>query len=150
MGRDYEMLIGVLLFCLGLFYGNFLEYIIHRYVFHKMGRKKESLFRYHLKGHHVLSKKQGFVDLTESKVESVGLLILIIVHIPFYFLVFPLWLGVTLYALAFKFIHGFQHKHPEFTQKWMKWHWDHHMSNPNNNFGVVAPWCDYLFGTRKK
>ena len=143
------MIYAVLLFCLGLFYGNLLEYFIHRYVFHKWGRKKDSLFRYHLKGHHVLSKKQGFVDLTESKVESIGLIALIVVHIPLFFLIFPLWLGVTLYALAFKFLHGYQHKHPEITQKFMKWHWDHHMSNPNENFGVVAPWADYLFGTRK-
>ena len=144
------MITWILFFCLGLFYGNLLEYIIHRYVFHKLGRKKESLFRYHLKGHHVLSRKQGFIDLTESKIESAGLLILILIHVPVYFLIFPLWLGVTLYALAFRFLHGYQHKHPEFTQKYMKWHWDHHMSNPNENFGVVAPWSDWIFKTRKK
>ena len=138
-----------LFFLTGLFYGNFLEYIIHRYVFHKLGRKRESIWGYHLRGHHVLSKKQGFIDLTESKTETVGMLALIIIHTPLYFISFPLWLGVTLYALAFKFLHGLQHKHPAFTRKYMKWHWDHHMKNPNENFGVVAPWCDYLFGTRK-
>ena len=143
------MAIYFLFFLIGLFYGNFLEYIIHRYVFHKLGRKKESMWRYHLRGHHVLSKKQGFVDLTESKTETVGMIVLIIIHTPLYFISFPLWLGVTLYALAFRFLHGLQHKHPAFTQKYMKWHWDHHMKNPNKNFGVVAPWCDYLFGTRK-
>jgi len=31
----------------------------------------------------------------------------------------------------------------------MKWHWDHHMKNPNKNYGVVAPWSDWLFRTRK-
>ena len=115
-----------------------------------MGRKKNSWFRYHLKGHHVLSKKQGFVDLTQSNVEAVGLVVLMLVHLPLYFIIFPVWLGVTLYAIAFNLLHGFQHRHPELTQKYMKWHWDHHMHNPNENFGVVAPWCDYLFGTRKK
>ena len=138
------------LFCLGLFYGNFLEYVIHRYVFHKMGRKKGSMWRYHLKGHHVLSRKQGFIDLTTSSIETTGLTVLIAIHIPIAFVAFPIWAGVTLYALAFNYMHGYQHKHPEFTQKYMKWHWDHHMSNPNENFGVVAPWCDYLFGTRKE
>ena len=139
----------IFLFCLGLFYGNILEYIIHRYVFHKLGRKKESLFRYHLKGHHVLAKKQGFVDLTESQVETYGMFVLVGIHLPLCILSFPLWAGVSLYALSFKIIHRLQHKYPNWTQKWMKWHWDHHMSNPNENFGVVAPWCDHIFGTRK-
>jgi sterol desaturase/sphingolipid hydroxylase (fatty acid hydroxylase superfamily) len=143
------VLYDIVLFLLGLFYGNLLEYFIHRYVFHKLGRKKDSLFAYHLRGHHVLSKKQNFVDLTESKIESIGLLLLIIVHVPLFFIVFPVWLGVTLYALAFKYLHGWQHKHPAITKKFMKWHWDHHMSNPNENYGVVASWSDHLFGTRK-
>jgi hypothetical protein len=100
------MIATFVLFCLGLFYGNFLEYVIHRYAFHKMGRKKGSWFRYHLKGHHVLSKKQGFVDLTQSNVESVGLVLLMLVHLPLYFFLFPVWLGVTLYAIAFNLLHG--------------------------------------------
>ena len=143
------MIAAFVLFFLGLFYGNFLEYVIHRYTFHKLGKKKNSIWRYHLKGHHVLSKKQNFVDLTESSIETVGMVLLILFHTPLYFVALPFWAGVTLYALAFKFLHGWQHKHPELTKKFMKWHWDHHMKNPNENFGVVAPWCDYLFGTRK-
>ena len=139
----------ILLFALGLFYGNLLEYFIHRYVFHKLGRKKGSIWRYHLKGHHVLAKKQDFVDLTESPVETVGLVALLVIHAPLWFFSAPLLAGVYLYAIAFSFMHGMQHKHPEWTRKWMKWHWDHHMSNPNKNFGVVAPWCDWIFGTRK-
>lgn len=137
-------------FLLGLFYGNFLEYVIHKHVFHKMGRKKESMFRYHLRGHHVLAKKNGFVDLTASQVENWGLVALMVVHLPFFWLSIPFWVGINLYSVLFKLMHGIQHSYPNFTKKWMKWHWDHHMANPNENFGVVAPWCDYLFGTRKK
>ena len=139
----------ILLFALGLFYGNLLEYFIHRYVFHKLGRKKGSIWRYHLKGHHVLAKKQNFVDLTESPVETVGLVALLVIHAPLWFFSVPLLAGVYLYAIAFSFMHGMQHKHPEWTRKWMKWHWDHHMANPNENYGVVAPWADWIFGTRK-
>ena len=144
------MLYGISLFLLGLFYGNLLEYFIHRHVFHKLGRKKGSIWRYHLKGHHVLSKKQGFVDLTESPVETVGLVVLLIIHAPLYFVSIPLLIGVYLYAIAFSFIHGWMHKHPKITKKWFKWHWDHHMKNPNENYGVVATWSDWIFGTRKK
>ena len=140
----------ILIFCLGLFYGNLLEYLIHRYVFHGLGRRKKSIWSYHLKGHHNLAKKQNFIDLTESQVETIGLIILLIIHSPLYFVSIPLLLGVYLYAIAFSFIHGWQHKHPMFTQRYMKWHWDHHMKNPNMNYGVVAPWSDWIFGTRKK
>ena len=137
-------------FIVGFLYGSLLEYLIHRYVFHKLGRKKKSLWSYHLKGHHVLSRKNNFMDLTESNIESIGMFLLILIHVPLFLLNFGAWLGVTLYALAFKYLHGYQHKHPEFTKKYMKWHWEHHMKDPNKNFGVVVPWMDYFFGTRKK
>tara|TARA_R110001583_G_scaffold8208_3_gene39680 strand:+ start:678 stop:1115 length:438 start_codon:yes stop_codon:yes gene_type:complete len=134
---------------LGLLYGNFLEYVIHKHLFHKMGRKKNSIWGYHLRGHHVLSKKNGFIDLTASQVENWGLIFLMVVHLPFFWLSIGFWLGINIYSILFKVLHGFQHSHPEFTKKYMKWHWDHHMKNPNKNFGVVAPWSDYLFRTRK-
>ena len=113
-------------FCLGLFYGNLLEYVIHRYVFHKWGRKKGSIWSYHLRGHHRLAKKQGFVDLTESPVETVGLIALLIIHAPLWLVSIPMLTGVYLYAIAFSFIHGWMHKHPEISQKWFKWHWESH------------------------
>ena len=137
-------------FVLGFLYGSFLEYLIHRFVFHKLGHKKKSIWSYHIKGHHVLSRKNNFIDLTESKAESVGMMFLILLHFPLISLSLGAWFGITLYAIAFKVLHGIQHKNPEFTKKYMKWHWDHHMKSPNKNFGVVVPWMDYLFGTRKK
>ena len=137
-------------FVLGLLYGNVLEYLIHDFIFHRLGRKKGSIWSYHLKDHHVLSRKNNFIDLTESKVESIGMLGLVLVHMPIIYLSFGFWLGVTSYAMAFKYLHGFQHSHPEFTKKYMKWHWEHHMKDSNKNFGVVMPLSDYLFRTRKK
>ena len=135
---------------LGLLYGNLLEYCIHDFIFHRLGRKKDSVWSYHLKGHHRLSRKNNFIDLTESKAETVGMMFLILIHLPLLYLSVGFWLGVTCYAASFKIVHGLMHKHPEFTKKYMKWHWDHHMKDSNKNFGVVAPWADYLFGTRKK
>ena len=137
-------------FVFGFLYGSFLEYMIHRFVFHKLGHKKKSIWSYHIKGHHVLSRKNNFIDLTESQAESVGMIFLILIHIPLISISLGAWLGVTVYALSFKILHGVQHRNPEFTKKYMKWHWDHHMKSPNKNFGVVVPWMDYLFGTRKK
>ncbi len=137
-------------FVLGFLYGSFLEYMIHRFVFHKLGHKKKSIWSYHIKGHHVLSRRNNFIDLTESKAESIGMLFLVLIHLPLVYMSFGAWIGVTLYAIFFKVLHGVQHRNPEFTKKYMKWHWDHHMKSPNKNFGVVVPWMDYLFLTRKK
>lgn len=134
-------------FLLGLVYASFLEWGIHKYLFHKLGRKKDSIFAYHLRGHHVLAKKNGFVDLTASRVESVGMMFLILLHIPVIFYSVSFWAAITLYALAFKFLHGYQHSNPEFTKKHMKWHWDHHMKNPNKNYNVVLPIADKIMRT---
>ncbi len=137
-------------FALGFLYGSFLEYVIHDFLFHRMGRKKGSIFAYHLRGHHVLARKNNFVDLTASRVELYGLFFLVAIHFPIFFISLGFWLGITFYALCFKVLHGIQHKYPEFTKKYMVWHWEHHMKNSNKNFGVVVPWMDYLFNTRKK
>ena len=137
-------------FVLGFLYGSLLEYVIHDFLFHRMGRKKGSIFAYHLKGHHALARRNNFIDVTLSKVEYYGLVFLCLIHLPIIFINVGFWLGVTLYAIAFKVIHGLQHRYPDFTKKYMKWHWDHHMKSANKNFGVVVPWMDYLFGTRKK
>ena len=137
-------------FVFGFLYGSFLEYVIHDFLFHRMGRKKGSIFSYHLKGHHALARRNNFVDLTLSRVEYYGLILLCLIHLPIIFISVGFWFGVTLYAIAFKIIHGLQHRYPDFTKKYMKWHWDHHMKSSNKNFGVVVPWMDYLFGTRKK
>ena len=137
-------------FVLGFLYGSFLEYFIHRYVFHKMGKKRGSIFSYHLRGHHKLAAKNNFIDLTPSRVEFYGLIIFVMLHLPIVYVSFGFWMGVTVFAILFKILHGIQHARPSFTKKYMKWHWDHHMKTPNKNFGVVVPWMDYIFGTRKK
>ncbi len=137
-------------FVLGFLSRNVLEYLIHDFISHRLGKKKGSIWSYHLKGHHVLSRKNNFVDLTESKVENIGMMFLVLLHLPIVSFSLGFWLGVTSYAIAFKALHGIQHKYPAFTKKYMKWHWDHHMKDSNKNFGVVLPLSDYLFGTRKK
>ena len=137
-------------FLLGLFWGNFIEWFVHKHIFHRFGKNKNSIWSYHLKQHHVLSRKNNFIDLTASKVEIYGLVALMMLHLPILWLSIGFWAGVNLYAILFRVLHGYQHSNPEFTRKWMRWHWSHHMGDSNKNFGVVVPWCDYLFGTHKK
>ena len=58
--------------------------------------------------------------------------------------------GASLYAILFSVIHNYSHKNPEWTKKWIPWHYDHHMKYQNDNMNVVLPIFDYIMGTRKK
>ena len=144
------MLLIPISFFLGLLYGNFIEWFVHKYLFHKLGRKKGSIFSYHVRGHHKTARKNNFIDMTSSYIEDFGMLFLIILHMPLIMLSKAFFIGLFLYAILFKVIHRLQHLNPEFCKKYFKWHWDHHMKSSSHNFGVVAPWFDYIMRTRKK
>ena len=49
-------------FALGIVYASFLEWWIHKKLFHEYGRKKDSVFAFHLRDHHVVAKRNEFVD----------------------------------------------------------------------------------------
>ena len=38
-----------LLFFVGFIHGSLIEYLVHRYLFHGLGKKKDSIFAYHLR-----------------------------------------------------------------------------------------------------
>ena len=134
----------------GFVYASFLEWFIHKYLYHGIGKNKDSIFSYHLKEHHVIARKNDFLDHKFSIVETVGLILLILIHIPVVFLNVGAFISIMSYAIAFNFLHSKQHKDSEFAKKYFRWHWEHHMKNPNKNFGVVTCWVDYILKTRKK
>ena len=135
---------------LGLLYANFLEWFVHKYIFHKLGKKRGSIWAYHLKEHHKTARKNNFVDKKVSKIEIFGMIFLVLIHLPFLWISVGFFAGTAIYAVAFKIIHEYQHRNPEFTKKYMRWHWEHHMKDSNKNFGVVACWADHYLKTRKK
>lgn len=146
MEENMNVLLGMVF---GFVYASFLEWFIHKYLYHKVGKNKNSIFSYHLKEHHVIARKNNFIDQKSSLVETVGLFLLVAIHLPLMFINIGAFISVMLYAVAFSILHSKQHKDPEFTKKYFKWHWEHHMKNPNKNFGVVTCWIDYLLKTRK-
>ena len=53
--------------------------------------------------------------------------------------------------MLYLLIHNISHKYPEFSKKYIRWHYDHHMGkNQNKNWCVTYPLADYLLGTRIK
>ena len=88
-------------FTLGIIYASFLEWWIHKKLFHEVGRKKNNWFSFHLRDHHAVSKKNNFVDERISRREAVGLCALGSIHSIVCY-VSPLFFFATLaYALAF-------------------------------------------------
>jgi len=136
-------------FTLGIVYASFLEWWIHKKLFHEVGRKKNNWFSFHLRDHHATAKKNNFIDKRISRREAVGLCALGCVHSVFCYISVLFFAATVSYALAFFVLHNYSHKNPAWTKKWMPWHWNHHMKNPNTNWNVVLPIADWILGTNK-
>jgi len=141
----------IFVFSLGLIYANFVEWFVHRYLFHGLGKNYKSVFAFHLREHHIKSRKDNFFDSTVTKRENLGIIGLLLLHMPIYFFVSPIfYLALALYGIAFLIIHKFLHTFPHFAQRYFWWHWNHHMHNQNKSWGVVSPLIDVILGTLEK
>ena len=136
-------------FILGTIYASFLEWWIHKYLFHVRGKKKNSLFAYHLRDHHVVAKRNNFTDIRMSIVETVGLFFLAIIHLPIFYISPMFYSATVIYAVAFFILHNYAHRNPKWAKVYQPWHWDHHMKNPNSNWNVVLPIADWIMRTNK-
>jgi len=138
------------LFTVGIIYANMIEYSIHRYLFHGLGKKKNSMFAFHLRGHHLISRKNNFIDLKISIFETIGVLFLMGTQLPVYFMAPPIFYGVVTYGVLFIILHNYMHKNSEFAERYFWWHWKHHMQNQNKSWGVVLPLTDIITNTLEK
>lgn len=136
-------------FILGTIYASFLEWWIHKYLFHVRGKKKNSLFAYHLRDHHVVAKKNNFIDHRMSFIEMGGLLFLTIIHLPVFYFSCMFYFATVTYVIAFFILHNYGHRNPKWAKNYQPWHWKHHMENPNSNWNVVLPVADWIMKTNK-
>ena len=134
----------------GILYANIVEYLVHKHLFHGLGKKASSIFAFHLRGHHLVSRRDGFVDMRISKNEFFGMPIAVLFHSPLLFLSPVFFWTITSYAVLFIAIHNMLHKKPRLAKKYFWWHWNHHMGNQNKSWGVVLPITDLLMGTLEK
>ena len=139
-----------LLFFVGFIHGSLIEYLVHRYLFHGFGKKKDSIFAYHLRDHHLVSRRNDFIDNKLSVHEAIGVVFLVALHVPAFFLSLYLFAGIAFYALLFVALHNTMHKTPGLAKKYFPWHWNHHMKNQNKSWNVVLPIFDLLTGTLQK
>ncbi len=135
-------------FSLGIVYGNFVEWFVHKYLFHGLGKNKNSIFAFHLREHHIKSRNDNFLDSKFTKREVLGIIGLLLLHMPAYFYISTsFYIATVLYGLAFLIVHKLLHAFPKVAKKHFWWHWNHHMHNQNKSWGVVAPLTDLIAGT---
>lgn len=147
------------LFILAFLYANLLEWAIHKYLFHGLGKNKESHFAGHWHTHHKLCRKNDNQDETYKEFpphssvrqELNSLLILVLLHTPVLF-ISPFFFGSLVYfAARYFYIHRKSHTDVEWGKRNFPWHYDHHMGkDQDSNWGVTSPLWDHILGTRKR
>jgi len=144
-----EILLVCGLFYIGFVYTQFLEWIIHKYLFHRLGKnKKNKFFAFHFYEHHRNSRNNLFIDNPSLK-ETVSIIILTILHLPVIAFSFALYGGITAGALRYYYVHRRAHIEPEWCKENYPWHYAHHMAvTQEMNWGVTTDRFDKLFGTR--
>jgi len=143
---------------IGLLYANAGEWLIHKYVLHGLGKKKQSFWNFHWGQHHRAARTHAFLDPDyEQSVfgrhaqgrEALALAGLVIAHLPL-FPIAPFFTATVCYAAANYYrTHKRAHLDPEWAKQHLKHHYDHHMgANQDANWCVTRPWFDHLMGTR--
>ncbi|MEZ4320147.1 MAG: hypothetical protein R3F61_21890 [Myxococcota bacterium] len=144
---------------LGLVYANASEWLIHKYVLHGRGKKRESFWSFHFHEHHRAARKNAFRDPDYEKSELrdnaqnreiLGLVVLSAIHVPL-LPVAPLFTATVWYSAGYYwYVHRRSHLDPEWAREHLSWHYDHHMGpNQDANWCVTRPWMDDWMGTRE-
>ena len=148
-------------FPLAVFIGNWGEWIIHKRVLHLRGKRKGNFWNFHWYDHHNEARRHGMHDPAydsswlrwkwDSRTKEAAALTL--GAIPWIFL-FP-WApgyaaGSLFTTIRYYYVHKRAHLDIEWCRTKLPWHYDHHMGpNQDANWGVTAPWWDWIMGTRE-
>ncbi len=140
---------------LGVLYASFLEWGIHKYVLHKMGKNRKSIWASHFHTHHRQAVKFNGGDpdymTWHLSPEIKGLTFLTILHAPLWSISAPLYGTLVCYMLAYYYAHRRAHLDPMWGWKYIPWHMDHHLGRvKDKNWCVLVPVADYAMRTRVK
>jgi sterol desaturase/sphingolipid hydroxylase (fatty acid hydroxylase superfamily) len=145
-------------FFVGLFVWSFMEYMMHRFVFHfqpRNAQQEKIIFLFHGVHH---AQPQLKTRLVMPPVLSVPLAFLfyglfnllfgVIFGVPHW--IAPLFSGTITGYLIYDMTHYATH-HFGMRAGWLKWlkryHMMHHWKTPNERYGVSSPLWDKIFGT---
>ena len=141
MGLDRAL--GILVTGLVLF--SFIEYCIHRWLFHWL----DSPLSQGHEAHHQNPTGYDALPFFLPAMVAIGLLGLLSEFMPdasAYLLTGSIVSGYLIYGTSHHFIHHVRYQHP-WIKRWAALHHIHHV-HPETNFGVTSPLWDLLLGTR--
>ena len=143
----------------GLLTANAIEWVVHKYVLHGLGKRPGSFWSFHWHEHHRNCHRHGHLDPAYNRSvfgwhgqgkEAAALLGGLVTTLPlmpaFPFFTLTLWYS----GLSYYRKHKRAHQDNDWARARLPWHYDHHMGpDPDANWCVTRPWCDLLLGTRK-
>lgn len=145
-------------FAVGMVASNALEWAVHKYVLHGLGKKKGTYWSFHWHEHHRNVKKNGMLEpmyeeplhRAPSKVkELVGIVSGAAMATPLLPVAPGFVLAGWVSAGAYYYVHKKSHLDPEWATKWVPWHVDHHLGpDQEKNLCVTWPLWDWVMGTR--
>lgn len=155
VNSSVQISLSILLFLCGWLTFSWVEYLVHRYLFHistvTMAREK---FQYAVHGvHHHHPKDKDRLAMPPVLSIAIATLLLFILKLfigDFVYAFLPGFLvGYAFYLLIHYLVHI--HRAPKniFRYLWIN-HGTHHYKNGQIIFGVSSPLWDYVYGTMKK
>jgi sterol desaturase/sphingolipid hydroxylase (fatty acid hydroxylase superfamily) len=147
--------VSVGMFFAGVFFFTWVEYNMHRYIFH-MGtyNKFREKFQYTIHGvHHEYPKDKtrlAMPPLLSITLATILLLIFRVIMADYVFAFLPGFLmGYAVYLGMHYMVHAYQPPKNFFKYIWIN-HSVHHYKNGELVFGVTSPMWDYIYGTMAK
>jgi len=148
---DLSILFQITLFIAGLIFYSFIEYVVHRYLFHsnKTANKGNLSNRlHHIHHDRPRDKKRLALPL------PIGLILAFLLYLLFWLILgnytpffFPGFIiGYALYLLIHYFIHTRRPPKNMFRVLWTN-HYFHHYKDDKKAFGVTSPLWDIIFKT---
>jgi sterol desaturase/sphingolipid hydroxylase (fatty acid hydroxylase superfamily) len=153
-----NIIINLFLILFAYLYATFLEWVVHKYVLHGIGKNKDSWFNFHWHSHHKKCRKnknkddsyETFLALSVRR-EILGLYALLVFHLPVYFLSPYFFYTLIICTIRYFYVHQKSHRNVEWGKKNIPWHYDHHMGKDQDaNWGVTTDIWDTILKTRKK
>lgn len=139
-------------------YATFLEWAIHKHILHGLGKDKNSWFSFHWHSHHKNCKKYGNLDKSYDRLlsfpvrrEILGLYVLVVIHLPIYFLLPYFYYTLIVCTLRYFYVHQKSHRDIKWAKKNIPWHYEHHMGkNQDSNWGVTTDIWDVILNTKRR
>lgn len=145
----------VVMFLLGLISFTWVEYNVHRYLFHmKADTEKRANAQYTMHGvHHEFPKDKTRLAMPPVLSITIATILLLLFRLALGDLVFSFLpgflVGYAAYLSVHYMVHAFQPPRNVFKALWVN-HAVHHYKNGEVVFGVSSPLWDYIYGTMTK